>query len=182
VIDPQQRPVIDAIVYVAAGTKVCSRTFTDGDGHTNVAAPADEDATLFVVPRTGSFGIRRIAKKDGGPLRVALPPASSSLLMRTRTSTGTDMPPFSLLMRYDGAVVPPEVADAFASTQGLNLAKGDGPDVRLEKIPSGSYEFWPYRTSEEAEDILSSADGVAAPIRIDVRTGENSVAVRFAVR
>jgi hypothetical protein len=92
------------------------------------------------------------------------------------------MPPFSLLMRFDGVVVPPEIADALASTQGLNLAKGEGPDVRLEKIPGGLYEFWPYRTSEEAEAILSIADGVGAPIQIDVRTGDNSVAVQFAAR
>jgi hypothetical protein len=182
VVDPQQAPVIDAIVYVVAGTKVCSRTLTDGDGRTNVAAPADDAATLFVVPGAGSFGVHRVAKIDSGPLRVQLPPASSSLLIRTRTTNGTGMPPFSLLMRYDGNLVPPEIADALAYAQGLSLAKGEEADVRLEKIPSGNYEFWPYRTSEEAEDILSSADGIAAPIQIDVRTGENSVAVQFAAR
>ncbi len=182
VADAQKTPVPDAIVFVVAGTKVCSRTFTDGDGRTNIAAPADEHATLFVVPRAGSFGAHGVTKSDSGPLRVYLPPASSSLLIRTRTSTGAEMPPFSLLMRFNGAIVPPEIADALASTQGLDLAKGAGTDVRLEKIPSGSYEFWPYRSSEEAEAILSTADVVAAPIQVDVRTGENSVAVQFAAR
>jgi hypothetical protein len=182
VVDPQQAPVIDAVVYAVAGTKVCARTFTDREGRTNVAVPADEEATLFIVPRAGAFGVHRVAKNDGGPLRLQLPPASSSLLIRTRTSTGRDMPPFSLLMRYDGAVVPPEIAEALAYTQGLNLEKGDGSDVRLEKIPSGHYEFWPYRTGEEAEAILSVADSIAAPIQIDVRTGDNSVAVQFAAR
>lgn len=182
VVDPRKAPVIDAMVYVVAGTRICSRTLTDRDGRTNVAVPAEEEATLFVVPRAGSFAVQRVAKNDGGPLRVGLPPASSSLLIRTRTSTGAEMPPFSLLMRYDGAVVPPEIAEALATTQGLHLAKGDGADVRLEKIPSGSYEFWPYRTSEEAEAILATADSIAAPIQIDVRTGDNSVAVQFAAR
>lgn len=182
VVDPQQSPVVDAIVYVVAGTKVCSRTLTDGEGRTNVAAPVDTDAMLFIVPRTGSFGVQRIAKQVSDTLRVHLPPASSSLLIRARTTNGADMPPFTLLMRYNGAVVPPEIADALASTQGLNLMKGEGTDIRLEQIPNGSYEFWPYRTSEEAETILSIANEFAAPIQINVRTGENSVAVKFATR
>jgi Carboxypeptidase regulatory-like domain len=182
VVDPQEAPAVDAIVFAVAGTKVCSRTLTDGDGRTGVAVPADEDATLFIVPRVGAFGVQRVAKSVSGSLDVHLPPASSSLLIRTRTFTGAEMPPFSLLMRYNGAVVPPEIADALASAQGLNLAKGVGTDVRLEKIPRGSYEFWPYRTDEEAEAILSTADDVAAPIRVDVRTGENNVAVQFAAR
>ena len=182
VVDPLQAPVVDAIVFVAAGAKVCSRTFTNGEGRTNVAAPADEDATLFIVPRAGSFGVHRVAKSDRGPLRVSLSPPSSSLLIRARTSAGAEMPPVSLLLRYNGALVPPEVADALASVLGLYLAKGAETDVRLEKIPSGRYELWPYRTSEEAEAILSVAEDLAAPIQIDVRTGENRVAVEFAAR
>jgi Carboxypeptidase regulatory-like domain len=182
VVDPRQTPVADAIVFAVAGTRVCSRAFTDGDGRTSVAAPAGEQATIFIVPRDGAFAAQRVAKNDGGPLRIHLPPASSSLLIRTRTSTGADMPPFSLLLRYNGAVVPLEVAEALASTQGVHLAKGEGTDVRLEKIPSGTYEFWPYRTSEEAEAILAIEDGFAPPIQINVRTGENSVAVQFAAR
>lgn len=182
VVDPRQAPVVDAIVFVTAGTKVCSRSFTDGEGRTNAAAPADEDATLFVVPRTGSFGVHRVEQSDRGPLRVALSPPSSSLLIRARTSAGAEMPPFSLLLRYNGALVPPEIADALASMQGLNLAKGAETDVRLEKIPSGRYELWPYRTNEEAEAILSTAEDLTAPIQIDVRTGENRVAVQFAKR
>jgi len=182
VVDPQQAPVIDTIVYVVAGTRVCSRTLTDADGRTNVAAPVDTDAMLFIVPRAGSFGMQRIPKQDSGTLRVHLPLALSSLLIRARTTNGAEMPPFALLMRYNGAVVPPEIADALASTQGLNLMKSEGTDIRLENIPSGSYEFWPYRTNEEAETILSIANEFAAPIQINVRTGENSVAVKFAAR
>lgn len=182
VVDPQQAPVSGAIVYAVAGTKVCSRTITDGDGRTNVAVPADEDATLFVIPSSGAFGVHRVAKNASDALRVALPPASSSLLIRTHTSNGADMPPFSLLMRYDGAVVPPEVAEELAFTQGLTLAKGEDADVRLERIPSGTYEFWPYRTKDEAEAILATANDLAAPIHIDVHSGANSVEVRFAAR
>ncbi len=182
VVDPGQAPVVDAIVFVAAGTKVCSRSYTDGEGRTNAAAPADEDATLFIVPRAGAFGIYSVGKSDRGPLRVSLSPPSSSLLIRARTSAGAEMPPFSLLLRYNGALVPPEIADALASVQGLNLAKGAETDVRLDRIPSGRYELWPYRTNEEAEAILATVDDVAAPIQIDVRTGENRVAVQFAAR
>ena len=182
VVDAQGAPVVDAIVFVAAGARVYSRTRTDGEGRTRAAAPADGDATLFIVPRTDSFAVHRVAKSDRGPLRVPLSSQSSSLHIRARTSTGAEMPAFSLLLRYNGALVPPEIADALASRQGLILAKGPETDVRLERIPAGRYELWPYRTSEEAEAILSIADDLSAPIQIDVRTGENRVAVEFAAR
>ena len=181
VVDQDDAPVVDAFVFVTTGTKVCSRTITDGEGHTNVAAPASEPATLFIVPRTGPFAVVRVAKRHSGALQVHLGPASSSLHIRTQTLNGAEIPPFSLLMRYNGTVVPLEIADALA-VRGLILAKGTATDVRLENIPIGSYEFWPYRTSEEAEAILSTADDVAAPIHVDVRAGENNVAVQFAAR
>ena len=92
------------------------------------------------------------------------------------------MPPFSLLMRYDGAVVPIEILEELSAVQGLRFSTGAGGEVQLDRIPGGSYEFWPYRTEEEAEAIVASGDGFAAPIRVNVRAGKNRVVVKFAAR
>jgi hypothetical protein len=177
VVDAENDPVEKATVFAIAGARLCARATTDEDGRASVAVPEREAAMLFVLLPDGGFGVLPVAREHAGErLRVELPPPSSSLLIRARTTTGTEMPPFSLLMRYNGALIPPEAAEE------LHLSTGRGGEVRLENIPSGSYEFWPYRTDEEAEAIVATGDDVPAPIRVQVREGENRIAVKFAAR
>ncbi|HEX6096900.1 MAG TPA: carboxypeptidase-like regulatory domain-containing protein [Thermoanaerobaculia bacterium] len=183
VIDANDDPAGDATVLVAVDGKVRARAKTDEDGRTNVAVPEGEAATLFVIPAEGTFGVQRVARdQQRGRMRVHLPPASSSLLIRARTTDGREMPSFSLLMRYNGELIPSEVADELSAKQGLHLGTGRGGEALLQKIPAGSYEFWPYRTEEEAASIVAAADVTAAPIVVNVRTGENKVAVKFTAR
>ncbi|HEV7243102.1 MAG TPA: carboxypeptidase-like regulatory domain-containing protein [Thermoanaerobaculia bacterium] len=176
-------PVDQATVYALAGAKLCARTTTDEDGRTAIAVPEDEEAVLFVIHPEGGFAVSRVARKQtGGRLRVDLPRASSSLSIRAHTTNGAEMPPFSLLMRYDGAVVPIEILEELSAVQGLRFGTGADGEVQLDRIPGGSYEFWPYRTEEEADAIVASGDDFAAPIRVNVRMGKNSVVVKFAAR
>ena len=183
VIDANDDPVGKATVLAVADGKIRARTTTDEDGRATVAVPADDIATLFVVPSEGAFGVQRIARdQSGGRVRVYLPPASSSLLIRARTTDGREMPPFSLLMRYNGELVPAAVAEELGETLGLRLATGNAGEALLRNIPAGSYEFWPYRTEDEAASIAAAADVAAAPIVVNVRTGENKIAVKFAAR
>lgn len=183
VIDANDDPVAGADVLAVADGKIRARSRTDEDGRATVAVPADESATLFVVPSEGAFGVQRVARgQERGRVRVYLPPASSSLLIRARTTDGAEMPPFSLLMRYNGELVPAEVADELGERQGLRLATGKAGEALLRNIPAGSYEFWPYRTDDEAASIAAAADVAAAPIVVNVRTGENKIAVKFAAR
>jgi hypothetical protein len=183
VIDASDDPVEKATVLAVTDGKIRARAKTDEDGRTNIAVPAGEAATLFVVPAEGAFGVQRITRdQQRGRVRVYLPPAASSLLIRARTTDNREMPPFSLLMRYNGELMPAEVADELGEVQGLRLATGPAGEALLRNIPSGSYEFWPYRTEEEAQSIAASADVAAAPIVVNVRTGENKIAVKFAAR
>jgi Carboxypeptidase regulatory-like domain len=183
VVDADGDPVDQATVYALAGAKLCARTTTDVDGITEIAVPEREEAVLFVIRPEGGFTVARVARESGGRrLRVDLAPASSSLVIRARTRDGAPMPPFSLLMRYDGAVVPVDVLEELTAVQGLHFATDPQSDVQLDRIPSGSYEFWPYRTEAEANAIVATADDVAAPIRVNVREGKNSIAVKFAAR
>jgi hypothetical protein len=156
---------------------------TDDERRTNVAIPADEAATLFVIPTSGAFGVQRVAREhDGKRLKIYLPRATSSLLIKALTTDGDAMSPFSLLMRFNGEIVPPVVAAELSDRLGLQLMTSDASEALLLNIPSGSYELWPYRTEVEVEMILETGYAVAAPIFVNVRTGENKVAVKFAKR
>lgn len=147
-----------------------------------MAVPPGEQATLFVVPKEGPFAMMRVPRNDERRLEIYLPSATSSLLIRAQTTEGQMMPPFSLLMRYDGELMPTEVAEELSEMQGLELATGPDSEAHLHNIPSGSYEFWPYRTAAEAESIIAIGSTFLAPIEVDVRTGENKIAVKFASR
>jgi hypothetical protein len=183
VVDASGTPLRKTMVFAVSEAKLCSRAMTDDDGRTVVAVPADEAATLFIVPSSGAFGVQRIAREhDGSRVKIYLPRATSSLLIKASTTDGNAMSPFSLLMRFNGEIVPPEVAVELAARLGLQLTTSDASEALLENIPSGSYEFWPYRTDEEAASILATGYAFAAPIYVHVRNGENKVAVKFAKR
>jgi hypothetical protein len=183
VIDDAGDPVANAKVFAVAESKVRARATTDEDGRATVALPSGETATLFVIPEEGPFGVLSVARDPvEGRLPVHLPRTSSSLLIRALTTTGATMPPFSLLMRYNGELVPPDIADELTTLQGLQLMTDPRSEAHLQNIPAGTYEFWPYRTEREAQSIMDSADALIAPILVNVRQGENQIAVKFAAR
>ena len=183
VIDRENDPVSEATVFAVTSGRLRSRTTTDEDGRASIAAPADEGVTLFVVGKEGPFGMLRVPREQTrGRLPIYLPRSTSSLLIRARTTAGETMPPFSLLMRYGGELVPPEVAEEMSALQGLQLMTGAESEANLRNIPSGSYEFWPYRTEDEAQSITASADALLAPIQVNVRVGENKIVVKFAAK
>lgn len=181
VINGAHDPATNVKVLAVTESKLRSRTTTDAEGRASVAVPPGETVTLFVIPRQGPFGVLRVPRDQSqGRVKVYLPGTSSSLLIRALTLTGGTMPPFALLMRYNGELVPPEVAEELTAVQGLQLMTGAGSEALLENIPSGSYEFWPYRTDDEAASLVASADALNAPIHVNVRVGENKIAVKFA--
>ena len=183
VIDRENDPVANARVLAVSDARVRARTTTDEDGRATVAVPSGETATLFVVAEAGPFAMIRAPRaEEKGRLQVYLPRTASSLSIRARTTKDEALPPFSLLMRYNGELVPPEVAEELQELQGLRLATGDDSEAHLANIPAGSYEFWPYRNEREAQSILDSAVALLAPIQVTVRTGENRIAVKFASR
>ena len=182
VIDRNNDPVAGAKVFAVTASKLRARTTTDEDGRASVPVPAAEAATLFVVAPEGPFGMLRIARDDEKKrVPVYLPRTSSSLLLRAMTTDGKMMPPFSLLMRFNGELVPIEVAEELTEVQGLQLTTGRDSETTLRNIPSGSYEFWPFRSTAEAESIVA-AGAFVAPIQVNVRVGENKIAVKFAAK
>lgn len=183
VLDKEYDPIANAKVFVVLDAKLRARATTDEDGRASVPVPAGEPATLFVVAEERPFAMTRVPRNDDkGRVQVYVPSSTSSLLIRAQTTDGKTMPPFSLLMRYNGELVPTEVAEELAEVQGLQLATGPDSEAHLRNIPSGSYEFWPYRSEAEAESIVAAGSTFLAPIQVNVLTGENKIAVKFASR
>ena len=108
-----------------------------------------------------------------------MPAANASLEVATLTTDGGALPDVSLLMRYNGQLLPPEVAAELQRQQGVAFGTNENGIARLANIPAGVYEFWPYRSEAEASALLASASALSAPIVVNVVTGENKATVRF---
>ncbi len=182
VTDAGNLPVSNANVFTVVDGRRRARATTNEKGSTNLALPEDGAATLFVIPNERSFGVMRLDHAGGSQVSLHLPPASSSLRIRARTTDDKAMPSFSLLMRYNGDLMPLEISDELTALQGVRLNTNEASEVYLQNIPAGRYEFWPFRTTEEAESILAAGNAVTPPIQVDVHPGENSVVVKFAAR
>jgi len=184
VVDAHGAPAFGAEVICATGGSVRGTAVTDVHGRAVVGTPADA-STLYVLPREGSLLIQRMdggANASGDTLRVVVPAPTSSLSIAALSTEGAPLPGLMLLMRYNGELVPPEVARHMRGRQGVTLETDDQGETKLDHIPAGVYEFWPYHTEAEAEAFVASASVTSAPITVNVRTGENHTTVRFRKR
>jgi hypothetical protein len=183
VVDSAGVAIDEAIIMAATAGNVRSHTKTDVHGAATVAVPTGEAATVFILPQEGSFAIVRVASGTAiERQRIVVPTPSSSLDVLARTTAGKPIQQVALLMRYNGEIVPPAVAEESTLTDGITFTTDSTGHVVLRRIPPGVYEFWPYRTEEESAAIIATAESFAAPIQVNVRTGENKVAVNFKAR
>jgi Carboxypeptidase regulatory-like domain len=102
------KPIAGAAVICATSGAMRSSGITNEQGRAKVATPAGT-ATLFAIPKEGSFAIRRVGSEERS-VRIDVPEAAASLEVATLTTDGTPVPDVSLLVRYNGEVVPPELA------------------------------------------------------------------------
>jgi hypothetical protein len=180
--DATGRPARDVAVLTVVDGVTCGRASTDSDGSVRVTLPRSRTATIYAVPRDGSFAAIHVAKAEQAPARVTLPRSESSLHIVTHTTDGKPLANVGLLMRANGELIPPVVALELEERQGLSLHTDERGEALLRKLPVGSYEFWLYSDKSEAEEIVEAADSLQAPITVDVRKGENSVAVNLRAR
>jgi hypothetical protein len=186
-VDSRGEPVPGATVICAADGHVVAKSHGNEQGRVWLPTPADVPSTAFVVGRDGALAIRHFGRAteeaSSDVERIAVPAATSSLELVTLTTDGEAIPDIALLMRYNGELVPPEVATELRrEAAGWQLATGSDGRARLEHIPPGVYEFWPYASPAEAQLLVESAVGMAAPINVNVATGENRATVRFRKR
>lgn len=178
VIDSKNLPVAGATVTCVTEGRMRSMTKTDAHGRAFVATPEGERSVAWVAPAGGSFAMAAFDRQPSGDAtRIVIPPPNASLRVETMTTAGAALPNVHLLMRYNGTLVPTSFAK-FLVKQDIVLATNEGGVAHLARIPPGTYEFWPYRSDEEAEQLMASAS-FAAPINVNVVTGENRVTVRL---
>jgi len=178
--------IAGAEVLCLTGAQLRARTLTDDHGRATIATPPREPSVLYVVPREGSLAIHRlrapIDETSTAPVAIVVPRATASLRIDALSTSGDPIRELALLMRINGETIPPVVADTLTKMQGLSLYTAADGSARLDPIVPGTYEFWPYNSAEEIDALLESIGLAAAPINVNVITGENRATVRFQPR
>jgi hypothetical protein len=184
VVDHHGVPRGDAVVLCVAAGEIRSAATTDSRGEAAIETPLGEASTLYVVPREGSLVSRPIAagEEARGALALRIPPASVAIDLVAKETDGTAVPEVAFLMRFNGEIVPPEVVREMQRIQGARLFTDEEGKARLANLPTGFYEFWPYRSDDEIAALLETAGALDAPIGFNARVGENRVTVRFERR
>jgi len=179
VIDAHDAPIAGATLITSCGGHVKSTAATNAVGDANVALPAGASCAIFVLPKEGSFAVEPV--KGPEPLRIRVPDGSSTLRLALKSVAGQPFSAMSMLMRIDGMAVPPAIARILAS-RGFLLVTNEEGNLSLDRIPPGTYDFWPYRTTAEGQLLYETATEFAAPISLTVLTGENNATIRFQAR
>ena len=179
VVNTHDAPIAHANLITSCGGHVKSMAVTDAKGAAEVALPAKGSCSVYVLPKEGSLGVAEVVGSE--PLVIRVPDGSSSLKLALKSVAGEPFSAMSLLMRVDGVVVPPAISRMLASL-GFSLMTNEEGNLSLPHIPSGRYEFWPYRSSAEGQMLYENATEFAAPIALTVEAGENNATVKFKAR
>lgn len=179
VVDGRGQPLANAALFTACDGHVKSTASTNAEGRAHVALPASGACAVYAVPKEGSLGVAHAG--GSRDLIVRVPAGSSSLKLTLKSEAGDAFSDVWLMMRIDGVVVPPSITRQL-TTRGLSLVTDDAGRVSLQHIPPGTYEFWPYRTEAEGRMIYDIAESFAAPIAVNVHTGENDAIVKFKAK
>jgi hypothetical protein len=179
VVDAHGHPISGATLLTSCDGHVKSRSVTNTEGSADVALPGGASCAIYVLPKEGSIAVGRFEGSER--LLIRVPEGTSSLRLALRSEAGVAFSDLMLLMRIDGMVVPPEVARLLGS-RGFSLVTNEEGSISLQRIPPGTYEFWPYRTTAEGQMIYETASEFAAPISVRVLTGENNATIRFQAR
>ncbi len=179
VVDKHSVPVGGAMLFAACDGNVKSTALTNEQGRAEVALPDTGGCSIYALPKEGSLAVVQVAGK--GPLVLQVREGSSSLKLALKSESGEAFADVWLLMRIDGTVVPPAVSHQLF-TRGLRLMTNAEGSISLAHIPPGTYDFWPYRSEAEGQMLYESAPAMAAPISLNVLTGENRATVRLRAR
>jgi hypothetical protein len=175
--DRHDAPLPGALVVAATPTgRVRARAYSDERGDGLLLVPDGERAAAWVFPSDGSLAVTQI-DPSAAAVHIVVPAATSTLRVATLTSNDMPITELSLLLRVNGEMISPEVADEWqAQRRGSLVTDGEGKVV-LSALPSGLYELWPYRTELEADLLQQSSPAAAASLT--VVPGDNEVTLRF---
>jgi Carboxypeptidase regulatory-like domain len=181
-VDAAGASVARATVLTVSEGQILALATSDAGGRARIATPSGSASVVWILPPNGSLAAVRF---DGDDVRTAhrivVPEATASLNVDTLLTEGTPLPNVSLLMRYNGELVPPDVARLLRNG-GNSLTTNENGRAELAHIPPGQYEFWPYTTDDEAEALMASATEGRAPVHVSVAEGPHRATVRFDKR
>jgi hypothetical protein len=177
VVDSHGSPLPDALVACTTDANLRAAVRTDSHGHAVLMTPPGDPCMAWVAPANGSLAALRL-DRSAAPVKIVVPPPSASLEVSLRTTTGDGVPHISLLLRYNGMVVPPSF-QKLLKRELFDPATNEDGRATLWRIPTGFWEAWPYNSEQEAEGLMASVSPVIAPINVNVVSGENRVVVRL---
>ena len=179
VVDARDAAIAGATLITACDGHPKSRSVTNANGDAEVALPRGASCAVYVLPQEGSIAIEPVTGSE--PLLIRVPVGSSSLRLALKTVEGKPFTDMILLMRINGRVVPPAIARLLGS-RGFSSMTDEKGNLSLERIPPGTYDFWPYYTTAEGQMLYETATEYDPPISLKVQTGENSATIRFRAR
>lgn len=149
---------------------------TDAGGNVEIPVPEDMPSELYVVPRDGSFGFLQLTP-EASELRVA--EGASRIVLRAESDARVPIPNVSVVVRYNGRVVPADVLEALRTIQGARTTTDEQGRIVFDHMPAGVYEFWPAGSPAELRELAFGV-GSEAPVKIIAGAGEYVAVMTFA--
>ncbi|HEX7136305.1 MAG TPA: carboxypeptidase-like regulatory domain-containing protein [Vicinamibacterales bacterium] len=176
-------PIAGAEVLCVVNGKMRAKTISSAGGRATIATPAEGPSTIYVLPSDGSLGIHRfhapLDEVSSAPATIRIAPPASSLRVRTLSTRGATIPDVNFLLRYNGELIPEPVAHELERTGDLQFRTGFNGEAHFGSIPTGLYEFWPYKGEEDLAALLDTVGLKEAPVVVNVTSGENDVTIRL---
>jgi Carboxypeptidase regulatory-like domain len=173
-------PSTPVIVMDAEGIRRVGDTDLEGKMHLPLAAPS-RGATIFVLPRSGSFAVRRLPGGATGAqdaITIRVMDGSASLAIRARSSDGQPITGVPVFFRVDGTFVPVKVFEFMVNLQGLPMATNRDGELLYPRLPPGQYDLWPIGNRDDYAALSSAAPPPpAASVRLT--PGRQQVDLRF---
>lgn len=113
---------------------------TDANGRLTLQVAKDENRTLVLLPREGSFAIVHINTPvaDAPPMRVVVPAPAGTLTVRIVDADGKPAAA-EIGMRFNGETLPNSAVMRLPRPEG----RGERGVVQMIQMPAGTYEVWP---------------------------------------
>lgn len=175
-------PIAGALIVQTVNQAVTGTLTTDPLGRAVAHTPERQSCVLYVVPQQGSFAIVRLPSDPGNEeTLITVREGTATLELHATTSSGEPLPYLHFVMRFDGEMIPFEVAQTLELQRGVAPVTGADGVARIDHLPPGFMELWPVRGSEqEMKDI--TVTGASAPVQISLKDGLNVATMTFSAK
>lgn len=176
VLDHVGAPIAGArVIQLNGGIRMQSQT--DSFGRLGVPVPEGRAAEVYVIPPDGSFGMATL-KSDDKETVIRIADGAGRIVVRTETEEHVPIPNISVLIRYNGRILPVDVLDGLASSHGGSARSDSEGRLIFARMPAGLYEFWPAASAAELRTLEAGITSEAR-VKMIVAGGENVAVMTF---